>query len=303
MRHALLAAAALLLGAQAPAPAPAPAPPAPRGPGVVLADAPATAWREVAPENLMVMTLSGNRRVLIELAPDFAPAHVANLRLLLAGRWFDGLAIVRVQDNYVTQWGDPTEKKPLPPAAAARLAPEWERPAAGLAIAPIPGPDGYGDPGYADGWPVARRGGKAWLVHCYGTVGVGRGEAPDSGNASELYAVNGHAPRNLDRNYTPVGRVVDGMQHLASLRRGTGPLGFYERAVERTPVINARLASDLPAATRPRVEVLRSDTQTFADYVAARAARPDFLNSPGFVDLCAIRMPARLIPMANTVAK
>lgn len=290
----MIRAALLLALAAAPGSAPGQGAPAGRrSPAEVIAAAPADAWREIAPDNLVVMDLGPGRRVLIELAPAFAPTHVANLKRLALERWFDGTAVVRVQDNYVTQWGDPDSKKPLPAGVVTRLAPEWDHPSATLRFDPVPGPDGYGEPGFVDGFPAARTKERTWLVHCYGAVGVGRDAAPDSGNASELYTVIGHAPRNLDRNYQVVGRVVLGIEHLSSLPRGTGALGFYERPEQRVSVTSLRLASSLPAAERPAVEVLQSGTQTFAAYVAARAARPDFLVPHRFVDLCNIRPPAR----------
>jgi len=67
-------------------------------------------------------------------------------------------------------------------------------------------------------------------------VGVGRGLSPDTGSGAELYVVIGHAPRHLDRNIALVGRVVEGMEHLSSLPRGAGALGFYEEPEERTPI-------------------------------------------------------------------
>ncbi len=49
---------------------------------------------------------------MLDLAPAFAPNHVANVKALARERYFDGLAIVRVQDNYVVQWAVPNDEKP-----------------------------------------------------------------------------------------------------------------------------------------------------------------------------------------------
>ena len=88
--------------------------------------------------------------------------------------------------------------------------------------------DPYADfQGFAGGWPLAGSSG-VWPVHCYGMVGVGRNLSPDTGSGAELYTVIGHAPRHLDQNIALVGRVVSGIEHLSSLPRGTGALGFYE---------------------------------------------------------------------------
>ena len=266
----------------------------------VIAQAPAADWQAFDQADLLYMMLADNSRVVIALAPDYAPHHVAAIKALVAARWFDGTAITRVQDNYVVQWGDPGGHKPLPPGAPAKLAPEWERAAAKLPPAtPVPGPDGYA-PAHAwvgAAWPVALdpSRGNAWLVHCYGMVGVGRDEAADSANATELYAVIGATPRGLDRNVTLVGRVIDGIERLSALPRGTGALGFYARAEARVPIRSIRIGTDLPVADRLQFEALRAGTPTFAALVAARATRREsfFVTPTGFVDLCNVRPPIR----------
>ena len=81
----------------------------------VLAASKPSDWRTLDPENTLYMELAGGR-VVIELAPEFAPQHVANVRTLVRSKYFDGLTIVRSQDNFVVQWGDPADadhKKPL----------------------------------------------------------------------------------------------------------------------------------------------------------------------------------------------
>ena len=87
--------------------------------------------------------------------------------------------------------------------------------------------------------------------------------------------VIGHSPRQLDRNVTLVGRVVQGMELLSSLPRGTGAMGFYESRSERVPLKSVRVAADVPEAQRPALEVMRTDTQSFADLIEARRNRRD----------------------------
>ena len=241
--------------------------------------------------------------ILIELAPAFAPQHVANIRALAREGYYDGLSIVRSQDNYVAQWGDPdaddaSKQKPMR-AARRSLPAEFARPIAGLAITPLKDGDVYASAvGHVQGLPVAssRKLGKAWLAHCYAMVGAGRGDTAESGSGAELYAVTGHAPRHLDRNVTLVGRVLQGIDQLASLPRGTGPLGFYETAAERVPIRSVRLASGLPADQRPAVEVLRTDTATWTEYVDARRTRREdwFIEKTGRIELCNVPIPVRV---------
>ncbi len=274
-----------------------------------------TEWRRPDPRNLLVMQLPGGR-VLIELAPDFTPLHAANIRALVHGHYFDGLAIVRVQDNFVTQWGDPNDdddgdkakrrslgvaKRTLPPEYTRSIDPE-------LPWTTLPDGDLYApDVGFSEGFPVARdpQSGREWLTHCYGMVGVARNIAPDSGNGSSLYVVIGQAPRRLDRNLAIAGRVIEGMPLLSGLPRGTGPMGFYSDPAQRTLIRSVRLAADLPPAGRPAVEVLRTDSPTFAALIESKRRRHDaFYTVPaGKVDLCSIEVPTRSIPARSPATR
>ena len=268
-------------------------------PNQIIAAAPPGAWQAVPPENLLVMTLSTGQRVVMELAPEFAPVHVANIRALARAGWWDGTSIVRVQDDYVVQWARLPEGQALPPGVVAHPPAEYDRPAAGLALRPLGYPDAYApQAGFADGWPAASDGTRTWLAHCYGTVGVGRNMPPDTGTGEELYAVNGQAPRQLDRNIALVGRVVDGMTVLSALPRGTGPLGFYADPSQRVPIRTVRLAADLPPTERPHVEVMQADAPSFTAVLAARANRRDpfFVKAAGAIDLCNAPVPVRLTP-------
>ena len=276
-----------------------PAAPAPVTPSSVMAGAPAGDWAAVDPAALVVMDLANGGRVVIMLAPQFAPAHVANIRALARAHWFDGLAIDRVQDDYVTQWGDADGHRPLPPGLPAALAPEYDRPSAGLALSPLLYRDSYAPHvGLAGAFPAAEESGAAWMTHCYGIVGVGRGLRPDTGNGAELYAVIGHSPRALDRNIALVGRVVAGMDQLAALPRGTADLGFYADPGQRVPIARVRLAADLPAAERPAYQYLRPESASFAAWIKVRANRhDDFFERPaGALDLCNAMPPVRPVP-------
>jgi hypothetical protein len=142
-----------------------------------------------------------------------------------------------------------------------------------------------------------------WPTHCYGMVGVGRNYSPDTGSGAELYTVIGHAPRHLDRNIALVGRVIEGMQHLSSLPRGSGALGFYtaEESAKRTPILTVRVASDLPAGEQPAFEYLSTESATFATYAEAIANRRDpfFIVPAGGADICNIRVPVRRVSVAQ----
>jgi len=269
-------------------------------PGEVVTRSLADDWRPVADENLLVMELADGGTVIIELAPDFAPVHVANIRAFARAGWWDRATVYRVQDNYVAQWGNGDAAGELPAGVVRQPPAEYERPIAGLPIRPLGYPDSYApESGHSDGWPIAYDGtrGQAWLTHCYASVGVGRDLAPDTGTGGELYAVIGHAPRHLDRNIATVGRVVEGLPHLSARPRGTGNLGFYqtERGERPIAIRRVRIAADIPAAERPRFEVMRTDRPAFDAFVTGRANRGGtFFNVPaGGIDLCNVNVPVR----------
>lgn len=258
-------------------------------------------WRSLDPARTLYLELAAGR-VVIELAPEFAPAHVANILAMAKAGYWDGLSINRSQDNFVVQWGDAAEdeakRRPLPAGAKPKLPAEFERSATGLAFSPLPDRDGWApEVGFSHGFPAARdaAAGKAWLTHCYGMLGAGRDIAADSSTGAELYVVIGQSPRQLDRNITTVGRIVQGMELLSTLPRGTGPLGFYTDPAQRLPIRALRVASDVPAAERTALQVLRTDTPLFEAVVEARRnRRDDFYKRPaGHIDVCNVPLPVR----------
>jgi peptidylprolyl isomerase len=279
------------------------------------------------------------RRVVIQLMPaPFSQGWVANIRTLATAHWWDGLSINRVQDNYVVQWGDAdgedaAKARALPAGLAmvtesdyvTTIAPHGpfasvEEVMRAVSSAPGDARDSYAErTSFFGGWPIAlqqMRGERkalpdgeigevaavtdmAWPIHCYGMVGVGRGLSPDTGSGAELYTVIGHAPRHLDRNIAVVGRVVEGIENLSSLPRGTGPLGFYEMPEERVAISSVRLAAELPAAEQPHLQYLGTNSGSFLQYADARANRRDaFFNVPaGGADICNIPVPIRRAPL------
>ncbi|WP_426689286.1 peptidylprolyl isomerase [Rhodanobacter ginsengiterrae] len=271
----------------------------------ILAKSTPAEWRTPDPQNLLFMQLPQGR-VVIELAQDFSPLHAANIRTMVRAHYFDGLAIIRVQDNFVTQWGDPNDdengdKSKIRSLGKARktLPPEFTRPIdPKLPWTALPDGDVYAaQVGFSEGFPVARdpASGQEWVAHCYGTVGVARDVAPDSGSGSSLYAVIGQA-RRLDHALAVAGRVLDGMPLLSGLPRGPEPMGFYADPAQRVAIQSVRLAADIPAAERPSVKVLRTDSMTFAALVEARrnGRSAFYAHPPGKVELCGMDVPVKV---------
>jgi cyclophilin family peptidyl-prolyl cis-trans isomerase len=268
-------------------------------------------WRALDPENTIYMDIPGGR-VVIEMAPAFAPNHARNIRALAREGYFDGLAIIRSQDNFVVQWGEPDEEQ-NPRAlknAKAKLKAEFTAPLKNVAgFTALPDRDGYAPQvGHANGFPAARdpKKGQAWLAHCYGMVGVGRDNDADSGGGTSLYVVTGHAPRHLDRNITVVGRVIAGMPLLSTLPRGPAPMGFYDKPGMQVPIASFKLAADVPEAERSHWEVMRTETATYKAVVEAQRNRggPWTKVAAGHVELCNAPIPVReQQPTANKPAQ
>ena len=293
-------------------------------PNEIVAAAPAADWTAIAPSDLLVMELARDaagkpRQVVIQLLPPpFSQAWIGNMRKLAAAHWWDGTSINRVQDDYVVQWGDAqgedkANAKPLPSGLvgvsqdAYSWQPDrkWKTEIGDLAsftsagLAPKPADhDSYVRDRLVwthGGWPFATDFKRVWPIHCYGTVGVGRDLPPDTGTGAELYAVIGQAPRQLDRNIAVVGRVIDGIEQLSSLPRGTGPLGFYEAAAERVPIVSVRVGDTVPGL--PAYEYLSTESPSFARYADARANRRDpfYIAPAGGADICNIPVPVRRV--------
>lgn len=270
-------------------------PPKPKTTAEIIAAAKPDDWRRLDPADTLYLDLASGR-VVIELSRAYAPQHVAAIKTLAAAHYWDGLAITRLQDNFVAQWGDPDNSKPLPKIAP--MAPEFSRSAGkDLPFTALPDKDGWAQQaGFTASMAAARTGSQAWLAHCYGAIGVGRDNAPESGTGNELYVVIGQSPRQLDQNVAVVGKVWRGMDLLASLPRGTGDgLGMYEKPEQRVPIKSIRLASDVPEAERTNLEVLRDDRPVFAQFVEARRNRSDdwYIHKAGHIDVCNINVPVR----------
>lgn len=273
----------------------------------IIAASKAEDWRAPDLENTLYLELASGR-VVFELAPWLAPKHAVNIRALIRDRYFDGLAILRSQDNYVVQWGDPdaddtTKARPFKTAQAkldGEFSVRWQDT---MAFTRLPDDDGYASVvGFSDGFWVGRdpRAQQVWLAHCYGALGVARGNETDSGNGAQLYVVTGHAPRHLDRNITVVGRVLAGMELLSTLPRGPAPMGFYEKPEQRVPIKAMRVAADVPEGERSDLEVMRTDTSTFAEIVEAKRNRRDPWTklASGHIELCNVPLPVRSKPAA-----
>jgi len=289
--------AALIAVAQAASAAPA-APPA----------SPSADWRDVDPNNLVLIdTRYGETAV--ELAPDFAPNHVARIRALIRAHFYDGKSFYRVIDGFVAQGGigEGTASTASYGKAQMKLWPALKaefdaRITKDTVFTPLGSRDLFApEVGHVDGFPVSReiKAGRMWIAHCPGTFAFARDNSDDSAT-TEFYIVIGEAQRRLDRNLTAFGRVIDGMQYVQKLNRGNPDVaqGVIQNRKDQDSILRVRLAADLPPAERPHFQVMKTESPSFAAKKAQKLnPAPDFYHRkpPQVLDLCNTPAPVRRV--------
>jgi len=270
---------------------------------------PPDAWRDVSPDNLVIIETRYGQ-VVVELAPDFAPGHVARMRKLLAAHFYDGKTFYRVIDGFVAQGGadqdtSATADAPVNP----QILKDWPQLKAEFdgalpktdTFTPLGNPDLQApEVGFVNGFPVGYdpKDNRYWILHCPGTFAFARDNDPDTAT-TEFYITIGQT-RRLDRELTAFGRVLFGMQYLQKLNRGDPDVdaGVIQDPSQRDPILQMTLAADMPAKDRPRYQVLKTDTPYFAQSVEKRRhPAPEFyhgLSLPN-LDICSVPVPVRLV--------
>ncbi|MDZ7627410.1 MAG: peptidylprolyl isomerase [Parvularculaceae bacterium] len=250
-------------------------------------------WRAVDLENLIIVDLPAGL-LYIEMRPDLAPNHVAQIKTLVRKGFYDGLLFHRVIEGFVAQGGDPkgdgTGGSDLPDIAA-----EFARDSKDVANFTTIGRDRVAARvGLVDGVPVgaepetlrsvrADRAVRVWGAHCQGVMSMARATEPNSAN-SQFFLVIGDARQSLDQRYTVWGWIVEGIENARRIERGEPPK-------RPTPIVRMRIAADVPAEELPKIEVMRSDSGVFLTYLK----EAKLVDETGFVkDLCDIKPPRRI---------
>jgi peptidylprolyl isomerase len=131
-------------------------------------------------ENTLYLDVPAGR-VVIEMRPDLAPNHVAQIKALARRGFYDGVPFHRVIDGFMAQTGDPT---------------------------------GTGTGGSGNKIKAEFSNEK----HVRGTVSMARAQDPNSAD-SQFFIVFAPAPF-LDGQYTIWGKVVSGMEHIDAIKKG-----------------------------------------------------------------------------------
>jgi peptidylprolyl isomerase len=262
-----------------------------------------SAWRKLELKHTVLLTLP-HGKVVIELAPQFSPKHVAQFSNLTQKGFYDGTKFYRVIDGFVAQAGpkDGSEKDKSVPLLAIES--QWETDK-NWSFTPVQEQDLFvQQTGFKDSFAIAYQAGKnndlgkAWLTHCPGTLAMARGNEADSAS-SHFYFVIGQAPRYLDDIMTIFGRVVYGMQHVQAIQRTEVIEGEY--AVDHrnfTQITSMQLMSDVPKAEQIHIEVENTESSAFSERLVKRRARDaDFFykKPPPVLDVCQIPIRSRLI--------
>ena len=263
-----------------------------------IASALAADWRDVSPENLiLVETTHGD--IVIELNADFAPNHANQFRQLVRDDVYNGTRFYRVIDGFVAQGGlqDDELIEPYP-----TIANENDRPISEAAFVPLGNADLFAPVvGHIDGFAVGRSEtlGSEWLLHCPGALAMARDNDPDSGG-TEFYIVL-DAQRYLDRNLTVFGRVIDGMQYVQKLKRGIRAIesGVIQAPDQGDEIMSMTVAADMDPVIRPAYQVQAMPTQAFEDAKTAKRVREEdffYRKPPEMLDICGFEVPVRKAP-------
>lgn len=254
-------------------------------------------WREIAPENLLLIN-TDHGQIVVELNPDFAPAHVAQFQKLATDGTYTDSHFYRVIDAFVAQ-GGLFEEDII--ATIPSLKNENDRPLSEGEFAPLGNADMFAESvGHIDGFPVAQDTalGREWLLHCPGAMAMARDTDPDSGG-TEFYIVL-DAQRYLDRNLTVFGRVISGMHYVQKLRRGDRAIesGVIQPPEDGDKINSIQLASQLDPSDRPTFRVMNTQTPEFEEAKTAKRVRSDpffYRTPPEILDICGFEVPVEQI--------
>ena len=263
-----------------------------------IASAIAPDWRDVAPDNLILIeTTHGD--IVIELNPDFAPNHAGQFRDLVRQDVYNGSRFYRVIEAFVAQGGlqddEVIETHPT-------LINENDRLLSDAPFVPLGNADLFAPiVGHIDGFAVGRSEtlNKEWLLHCPGALAMARDTDPDSGS-TEFYIVL-DAQRYLDRNLTVFGRVIDGMQYVQKLKRGDRAIesGVIQAPEQGDEILSMTVAADMDAAIRPNYQVMVTPSQAFEDAKTEKRVREEeffYRKPPEVLDICGFEVPVRKAP-------
>jgi peptidylprolyl isomerase len=264
-------------------------------------EAQSTEWRKLDLDKTVLLTLP-HGKVVIELAPQFSPKHVAQFSKLVKQGFYDGEKFYRVIDGFVAQGGPEDEGKKHKSVSTLVIEESWQT-SKDWHFSIVQQQDLFAyQTGFKDGFAIARdkptENTETWLTHCPGVLAMARGNEPDTAT-SHFYFVIGQAPRYLDRIMTVFGRVVYGMNHIQSIQRTSIIEG--EKAINPetfTSIISMKLMRDVSEKERLLIEVEDTNTIDFIEKLHKRVLREDaffYKKPPQVLDVCQVPVTSRIV--------
>jgi len=256
-------------------------------------------WRALNPDKTVLLTLPQGK-VVIELAPQFSPAHVKQFTQLVRSGHYDGNKFYRVIDGFVAQ-GGPADGSPQDKAVPElKIEGDWSTDK-NWQFTKVQDNDLFAEQtGFKEGFPLGHNPSenKAWLLHCPGIIAMARSNTPDSAS-SHFYITNGQAPRYLDRIMTVFGRVVYGMNHVQSITR-TATIEGEEAIPEsaQTPMLSMQIMSDVSKDEQIHLEIQNTEHPAFIQKLADRRARKNaffYKKPPPVLDICQTPVLSRMV--------
>ena len=231
----------------------------------------ASDWRTPDPDNVLVVE-TNKGRIIVEMTPEVAPNHVTRVRALAKAHFYDGLNFFRVIDSFMAQTGDPKNDGSGgsdQPNMAAEFT--FRR---GPSYAPQ-GKSGSVEMGFLGALPVYSQNsalaamtidGKvsAWGAFCPSVLGMARAGDPDSAN-SQFFFMRQHVA-SLEKTYTAFGTALTGLETIRAIKTGEPVPDPQDK------MITVRLLSDIPAAQRPKIQVMNTGSAAFKALVDKKRA-------------------------------
>jgi peptidylprolyl isomerase len=245
-------------------------------------------WRTPDPQNVLVIDTTKGR-ILVELAPEIAPATVARIRDLTRRKFYDGLGFFRVVDDFMDQTGDP-QNTGTGGSSLPNLAAEFTfRRGSDMPFTVVTSADGS-ETGFMDGLPVTSQplqlaaftaDGRvaAHADFCQSVAAMARATAPDSAN-SQFFLMR-QPSASLDENYAAWGEVISGLDVVRAIKVGNPPPAPMDK------MLTVRILADIPAAERPKVRVV----DTAGPWFAADLARVKADKGADF-SICDLNLPS-----------
>ncbi|MCA3719707.1 peptidylprolyl isomerase [Phenylobacterium sp.] len=226
-------------------------------------------FRSPDPQDVLVID-TNKGRILLELVPLAAPAHVVRVRDLARQGFYNGRSFFRVIDQFMAQTGDPRDNgtggSDLPDLAAeftfrrgmdtpfVRVADQAVAEIGFIGPLPVMTQSSQLMPMTADGRI------SGWALFCPGVAGMARGGAPDSAN-SQFFLMRQAYP-SLEKRYTAFGRVISGLDVVRVIKTGE-PVDPPQDTMTKVQVL-----ADMPPGSRPKVRVIDPRSPWFAAEVA-----------------------------------